>query len=100
VYSTPVGLADAVADALGDVRTEVTVPASLAAGQHTLVALGVDANGAAHTVSVSVAVPAATAALPVTGLALTGMLAAGLGSVAGGAALLLAGRRPRRTTAA
>jgi hypothetical protein len=97
VYSTPIGLADAVADEHGDVREEVTVPASLAAGQHTLVALGVDANGTAHTVSVSVAVPAAAAALPVTGLALTGMLAAGLGSMAGGAGLLLAGRRPRRT---
>ncbi|MFI5915716.1 fibronectin type III domain-containing protein [Dactylosporangium sp. NPDC051541] len=95
MFSSPVVLVDAVADASGDVRQEVTIPADLAAGTHTLVALGVDANGASHTVSVAVTVAASSSSLPVTGMAVSSMLTAALTSMAAGTALTLAGRRPR-----
>jgi hypothetical protein len=45
-------------------------------------------------------VATATGTLPVTGLALTGMLAAGLGSMAGGAGLMLADGGPGQLTIA
>ncbi|WP_433215472.1 fibronectin type III domain-containing protein [Dactylosporangium sp. CS-047395] len=94
LYSTATLLATAVADANGDVRQPVTVPAGLAAGEHRLVALGVDANGVTHTLALAVTVPAASSTLPVTGLALTTMVMAGLGALGAGTVLRLAGRRP------
>ncbi|WP_433056963.1 fibronectin type III domain-containing protein [Dactylosporangium sp. CS-033363] len=99
LYSTAKLLAAAVADANGDVRQPVTVPAGLAAGEHRLVALGVDANGVPHTLALAVTVPAASSALPVTGLALTTMAMAGLGALGAGTVLRLAGRRPVRAPA-
>ena len=45
IYSTPQVLTTVVADASGNFTVEVTVPAGLAAGSHTLVASGVDTNG-------------------------------------------------------
>jgi hypothetical protein len=56
------------------------------------VALGVDANGTPHTVSLAVAVDASPTSLPVTGVALSTMLAVALTSIAGGVGLLFAGR--------
>ncbi|MEU0560159.1 fibronectin type III domain-containing protein [Dactylosporangium sp. NPDC006015] len=92
IYSAPALLATAVADAQGDVRQPVTVPASLAAGEHTVVALGVDRSGVTHTLAFTVTVQAVGAGLPVTGLALTWMLLLGVASVLTGATLTAIGR--------
>ncbi|MET7423031.1 fibronectin type III domain-containing protein [Dactylosporangium sp. NPDC005555] len=92
IYSTPALLATAVADDHGDVRQPVTVPADLATGDHTVVALGVDQAGVAHTLAFTVTVRPVSVGLPVTGLALTWMLLLGAASVLTGATLTTVGR--------
>ncbi|GGM62337.1 hypothetical protein GCM10007977_074890 [Dactylosporangium sucinum] len=98
LYSTPVTLGTVVTDGNGDFSKPVTVPHSLAAGVHTLVAQGVAPSGnpRAMKLTVTVAASTSTGGLPVTG-APTGPLALG------GLAMVLAGLgllRPwqRRTT--
>ncbi|WP_116449433.1 LPXTG cell wall anchor domain-containing protein [Blastococcus litoris] len=104
IYSTPQVLTTVVADASGNFSVEVTVPAGLAAGSHTLVASGVDANGVLRYVTVPVTVSASgTAAVSGAKLANTGAdvtvpAIAGLGVLGLGAGLIVVSRR-RRTTA-
>jgi len=49
VYSTPIVLGSATTAADGTVSVPVTIPADLEAGQHSLVASGVDADGNVRT---------------------------------------------------
>jgi hypothetical protein len=51
VYSTPTVLDSLVTKADGSFDTDVTLPAGLPAGEHTLVATGVDRNGATWTLT-------------------------------------------------
>ncbi|MGY1813092.1 fibronectin type III domain-containing protein [Blastococcus sp. SYSU D00820] len=107
VYSTPQTLGYATTDANGNFVKTIRVPTTLAAGQHTLVAYGVDPDGDPHSMAMAITVgePGATpvASSTVTGgLAYTGTpfeavpvaVAGGLLLVAG-AALVVTGRRRR-----
>jgi LPXTG-motif cell wall-anchored protein len=79
----------------------VTVPAGLSAGNHTLVASGVDANGVARYVTLPVTVTGAgTASLAYTGADVTLPAIGGLVAVAVGGGLILASRRRSATAAA
>lgn len=67
LYSSPVVLTTAVADAAGSISTDVVIPADTAAGTHTLVAFG---SEQALVAQIEVAGPApATPATPVQGAA-------------------------------
>lgn len=80
-YSTPTTVGTATVNGQGAFSTSVTVPVSLASGNHTLVALGVASSGATEanaTVAVSVAEPGSSAA----GLANTGATADWLAALA------------------
>ncbi|WP_432992225.1 IPT/TIG domain-containing protein [Dactylosporangium sp. CA-233914] len=99
LYSEPVTLGTVVTDGSGDFSKPVTVPHSLAAGVHTLVAQGVAPSGNPRAMKLTVTVAASAASppspaspptggLPVTG-APTGPLAlAGLAMVLAGFGLL------------
>ncbi|TKJ23406.1 hypothetical protein [Blastococcus sp. CCUG 61487] len=101
VYSTPQVLTTAVAGPDGKFSVEVTVPAGLAKGNHTLVASGVDASGVLRYVNLpitvsdaGVATVAAEATLAATGAdvalpVLGGIVALGLG----GGLIVVARRR-------
>jgi hypothetical protein len=105
VYSTPTTLGTVTADAQGAFRREVTIPSSLAAGAHTLVAAGVDAQGNPRylTQAITVTTGSGTAAAGTGGtgaLAYTGASVAlpalgGLAALAVGGGLVVAGRRKR-----
>ncbi|MER7282877.1 IPT/TIG domain-containing protein [Dactylosporangium sp. NPDC000244] len=95
LYSTPLTLGTVVTDGNGDFSKPVTVPASLAAGVHTLVAQGVAPSGNPRAMKLTVTV-APRAAAPSGGLAVTGapagpMALAGLAMLLAGAVLV----RPR-----
>lgn len=98
VYSAPQVLATTVADGDGRFSVEVTVPAGLAAGSHTLVAMGVDPAGDPYTLTLPITVSGGTTGAG--GLASTGADVAvpaigGVAALAVGGALILAGRRRR-----
>ncbi|WP_433043525.1 fibronectin type III domain-containing protein [Dactylosporangium sp. CS-033363] len=95
LYSTPQSLGTAVTDASGNFSKAVTVPASLAAGAHTLVAQGVAPDGTARAMKLAVTVPAARSggSLPVTGDPVGPVAGAGLLALFGGAVLLWSARR-------
>jgi hypothetical protein len=107
IYSTPQVLASVLTDGLGNFTADVTVPADLAVGQHTLVAAGVDPSGAAYSITMAVTVgadgqPAATpAAGDRKGLAYTGaglvvpMALTGMVLLVAGTVLIGATRRRR-----
>jgi LPXTG-motif cell wall-anchored protein len=105
IYSSPQVLTTTVADASGNFTVTVTVPAGLPAGQHTLVASGVDTNGDQRFMTLPVTVAAtgvatvAGPALPYTGadVLLPGL--AGLGAVTVGAGLIVVRRRAARSAA-
>jgi titin len=106
IYSEPQVLTTVVADGSGNFTATVTVPAGLAAGQHTLVAAGVDRFGNTRYTTLAVTVSAPGAATLVTSaapkLAATGAdvglpLAAGLVTLAVGAGLIVASRRRSAT---
>jgi titin len=100
IYSTPQVLTTVVADASGNFTVEVTIPAGLAAGSHTLVASGVDANGVLRYVTLPVTVTSAgTATLAYTGADVTLPAIGGLAAVALGAGLLVARRRSAASAA-
>lgn len=67
IYSTPTVLATVRADASGAFSADVTIPTTLAAGSHHLVAYGVEPGGAVRSIQLAVAVPATTRALAATG---------------------------------
>ncbi len=54
IYSTPIVLGSVTADAHGNFTKLVTVPTTLAAGSHNLVASGVDPAGAVHEIRMPV----------------------------------------------
>nr|WP_213003445.1 fibronectin type III domain-containing protein [Actinoplanes consettensis] len=56
VYSAPIVLGTVVADSDGNFTRQITVPASLAIGEHDLVASGVDASGETHMIRMAVTV--------------------------------------------
>jgi LPXTG-motif cell wall-anchored protein len=111
-YSTPTELGTYVADENGEFEITVTVPAGLAAGEHTLVVSGVDADGNVRNVLATVTVDgtgtavvtkATLAKATATGLARTGLpntgadvgvpLAGGAAALILGGGLITAGRR-------
>ena len=105
IYSTPTVLGTVLTDANGNFSKPVTVPASLAAGMHNLVASGVDPQGATRTLRMEVTVAAGGAGnsggsggAGASSLASTGfsggvpLLLGGL-LLTGGAGLAWAGRR-------
>ena len=103
IYSAPQVLATVVTDAAGNFTATVTVPAGLAAGSHTLVASGVDANGVVRYVSVPVTVSATGTAstgpkLANTGADVTLPALGGIATLGLGAGLIVVSRR-RRTAA-
>jgi titin len=101
IYSEPQLLTTVVTDADGSFTVTVTVPAGLAAGKHTLVASGVDANGVARYVTLTVTVTGAgTASLAYTGADVTLPAIGGLVAVAIGGGLIVASRRRSATSAA
>lgn len=87
LFSEPVLLGTAVADAAGVVTLRVTLPQDVAAGAHTIVISGVGMDGAAVDVSAAIAIAALAASDG--GLATTGASAKVLGGLA--IALLMAG---------
>lgn len=95
IYSTPQVLATTVADGDGNIDVTVTVPDGLAAGDHTLVAAGVDAAGNAHylTLPITVSTGTADAQLPDTGASVALPAIGGLSALAFGGGLLFAARR-------
>lgn len=86
VYSTPTVLTTVTTDAAGAFAATVRMPADLAPGAHTLVAVGVDPAGDLRALAAPVRVPEPTP-LAVTGLAIWLLVAVGLGLVVFGAAL-------------
>ncbi|WP_203842690.1 IPT/TIG domain-containing protein [Winogradskya humida] len=56
IYSTPIELGQVTTDANGDFAAPVTVPAGLAAGEHTFLAVGVDPAGAPRKMALPVTV--------------------------------------------
>jgi hypothetical protein len=110
IYSTPQVLTTVVADASGNFTATVTVPAGLAAGQHTLVASGVDTNGDQRFVTLPVTVSAAgvatitatkttVAKLAYTGADVVPPAIGGLAAVALGTGLIVLRRRAVRAAA-
>lgn len=107
IHSTPTTLGKVTTDADGAFSEAVVVPPGLEAGDHSLVAYGVDPNGAPHVLRLDVAVAAAVAGaaqsgpaddrLPLTGQnvqPLTYMVVA-CGLLLVGFFLMLSGRRRR-----
>ncbi|MER7277255.1 fibronectin type III domain-containing protein [Dactylosporangium sp. NPDC000244] len=97
LYSAPQSLGTAVTDASGNFTKTVTVPADLTAGAHTVLAQGVAPDGTARAMklTVTVAPPSSSAALPVTGDPVARTALSGLLALVGGAALLLGAARTR-----
>jgi len=94
VYSVPQVLATTVADGDGNIDVTVTVPDDLAAGNHTLVAAGVDADGNAHYLTLPIAVSTETdAQLAATGADIALPALGGLIALAAGGGLIAAARR-------
>ena len=97
-YSTPQVLTTTVADGSGNIDVTVTIPAGLAAGNHTLVAAGVDAQGNTHYLTLPITVTGGTTGsggLAYTGADIAVPAIGGLAALAIGGGLVLAGRRKR-----
>jgi hypothetical protein len=100
IYSSPQVLTTVVADPSGNFTVTVTVPAGLAAGQHTLVASGVDTLGNDRFTTLAVTVSAAgTASLAYTGADVGLPAIGGLAAVALGAGLIVVRRRAAASAA-
>ena len=94
MYSTPQVLTTVVADASGNFTVEVTVPAGLAAGKHTVVASGVDANGVLRYVTLPITVTTTGGAmLANTGADVTVPALGGIAVLGLGAGLIVVARR-------
>ena len=66
LYSTPQLLGSTLATAVGDVATQVAMPAGTELGAHTMVLAGVDSTGRPRFLTLGVAVGAAAAQAPTT----------------------------------
>jgi alpha-tubulin suppressor-like RCC1 family protein len=85
IYSTPRNLGQVVTDAGGNFSATVTIPADLDGSQHSLVAYGVDLDGAVRSLRMDVTVPQASGtAEPVTGTTAGEDAGAGAGEDADG----------------
>lgn len=93
VYSTPQVLTTTMTDASGSFTVEVTVPAGLADGHHTLVAAGADPSGQMRYLTLPITVTGGSAELAYTGASVLTPALAGLGALVLGAGLLLVSRR-------
>jgi hypothetical protein len=95
IYSTPTTLGTVTTDGSGSFSKPVTIPTTLEAGAHSLVAYGVDPSGNVHSLrlNITVAAGAATTSRALTGspLAYTGSTFNPMPVVVGGAGLLLVG---------
>jgi hypothetical protein len=117
LYSSPIVLGDAIADASGNVRQQVTLPDILLTGDHNLVASGVDPSGASHVIRMAVTYTAAVTpgttttgsgttteagatagTLPFTGLPLLQLAIWAILATALGTALFIGGRHRRSST--
>jgi len=100
IYSTPQVLTTVVADASGNFTATVTVPAALEAGNHTLVASGVDSAGNVRYVNLAVTVSSSgKATLAYTGADIALPSIVGLLAVSLGGGLILVRRRATRSAA-
>jgi titin len=100
IYSTPQVLTTTVTDASGNFTATVTVPAGLEAGNHTLVASGVDTSGNVRYVNLAVTVSGSgKATLAYTGADVVPPALGGLAAVALGTGLILVRRRATRSAA-
>jgi hypothetical protein len=98
IYSEPVVLGSATAEADGTFTATVTLPDGYA-GEHTLLASGVDADGDPRYMTLALDIGAGGGGgLPVTGPPIVVLLLLGAGLIAGGG--LLAATRPRKAVAA
>ncbi|GHE11933.1 prealbumin-like fold domain-containing protein [Klenkia taihuensis] len=95
LYSTPVDLGTAVADAQGVATFTFTLPAGFEPGTHTVTAVGLT-SGATSSVTFTVTA-AGTPALAHTGVEVAPLLGLGALALSGGAVLTVAGTRRRRT---
>ncbi|GLL08118.1 beta strand repeat-containing protein [Dactylosporangium matsuzakiense] len=98
LYSAPVVLGTAVTDATGSFTKTIAIPPALSAGDHNLVAAGVDPAGNVHQIRMAVTVQTSAAAgspLPVTGPAVAVLaIWAGLITAAGASLLVYGSRKP------
>jgi LPXTG-motif cell wall-anchored protein len=92
VYSTPTVLGTAEADENGAFTFTGKLPEGLAAGSHTLVAAGLDADGNPYHLTQAITV-AGGPSLPNTGASIALPALGGLGALALGGALLFTARR-------
>jgi hypothetical protein len=97
IYSDPIVLGSVVTDGAGSFRRAVTVPATLAAGHHSLVASGVAPDGTSRFLRMDVTVSPVShrAGLAYTGVDVIVPLLGGLAAVAVGAFVIVAARRRR-----
>jgi LPXTG-motif cell wall-anchored protein len=95
IYSTPQVLGSVVTDAAGAFRTTVTVPSTLEAGQHSLVASGIAPDGSERLMRLDVTVTAAGAQLASTGASPLVPALAGAAALLAGTAMLVVSRRRR-----
>ena len=87
VYSTPRLLAEVVADGSGMISTMVELPDDLAAGTHTVAALGNSSDGGVWSLQSEITVVDATA-LPFTGFSVMAWTVAGILMLVGGFVLI------------
>jgi hypothetical protein len=100
IYSTPQVLTIVVTDASGNFTATVTVPAGLAAGNHTLVASGVDSSGNVRYVNLAVTVSGSgKATLAYTGADVALPSIVGLIALSLGTGLIVVRRRATRSAA-
>ena len=99
IYSAPIVLATVTTNSIGSFSQPVTLPASLAAGLHNLVASGVDPNGAIHLIRMPVtySVVAIASALPNTGAPAFQLTILATVLATTGLLLITVGRRRRPT---
>jgi hypothetical protein len=99
IYSTPITLGTVTTDGTGAFSKPVTIPTTLEAGAHSLVAYGVDPSGDTHALRLNITVAAASAGVPAaatptatgSGLAYTGSTFNPIPAVVGGTLLMLLG---------
>jgi LPXTG-motif cell wall-anchored protein len=93
IYSTPQVLTTVMTDSSGSFTVQVTVPAGLPDGHHTLVAAGADPSGNMRYLTLPVTVTAGSAELAYTGASVLTPALAGLGALVLGGGLLVVSRR-------
>jgi titin len=93
VYSTPQVLTTTMTDGSGSFTVQVTVPAGLPDGRHTLVASGADSSGHLRYLTLPITVTAGSAELAYTGASVLTPALLGLGALVLGGGLLVVSRR-------